>query len=277
MYRHIISILLVVLIAVTPVSYAFAFTLPCLKECSSLLDTNKMGKKVKASFPGGEKEMFKYIGQNLIYPEKSKANNIEGRVIVEFIVSKEGVITEPYIVIGLDQFCDKEVIRIVTSMPNWTPATLDGLPIDSKIKLPISFKTEKDFRKNEYFLDTKSISEKEFNKIKSNKIKTLVIEREEFLTKMNVFSVKMLKLGPLEIQNITQSGNKVSFDLLALPENGVIKTEIIDGNGMNLSTKMILVPTAKNKVTLTIPANTKKPVFLGINQLGTTMNINLTN
>jgi TonB family protein len=243
---------------------------------SSVEDTIKTGKKVKASYPGGEKEMFKFIGENLKYPQKSRENYVEGRVIVEFTVSTEGEIIEPNILIGLDQFCDKEVLRIVNAMPNWIPASLNGTPTASKIKLPISFKAEKPFRKNDYYLDSKSISENEFNKLKPNKIKTLVIQREEFLTKMNVYTFKMLKTAFFEIQNISYVENTVSFDIISLPENGIIKTEVIDGNGKPIATKMILEPKSINDLKLSFPSTAKKPIFLGINQLGTTINVSLT-
>jgi TonB family protein len=278
MYNKIKSTIIVLLIFINTTSNSFANKIEVvyLQDWTCLKDTNKVGKRVKASYPGGEKELFKYLAESIRYPAKTRANNIEGRVIVEFTVTKEGLVSDPTIIVGLDQFCDKEVIRVVNEMPKWIPATQDGVPIDSKVKLPASFRSEHVGRKNEYFLDSKSISEKQFAKLTPQKIKTMVIERTEFSTKMDVFTFKMLKTPYFEIQNISYVENTVGFDVITLPENGIIKAEIIDGNGKPIATKMIIEPKSINDLKLSFPSTAKKPIFLGINQLGTTMNINLT-
>lgn len=95
-------------------------------------------------FPGGEKAMMQYIGSNLKYPKDAAAEKVEGRVIVRFVVSKIGEISNVTIIRSLDPRCDEEVIRIVREMPKWTPGKQGGKEVDVYYTLPILYKLEKD-------------------------------------------------------------------------------------------------------------------------------------
>lgn len=90
-------------------------------------------------FPGGSAKMMEYITKNLVYPSEAKKNKIEGRVFVSFIVEKDGSITNVKVLRGLGSGCDEEAIRIVEKMPNWTPGSNSGKPINVKFTLPIRF------------------------------------------------------------------------------------------------------------------------------------------
>jgi TonB family protein len=95
--------------------------------------------EVKASFQGGELSRKNFIEVNLIYPQNSLEANIEGNVVVEFIVDKQGYILEPKIISSLDKYTDMEVIRLVKRMPKWIPGTMNGLPVSSYVRLPVNF------------------------------------------------------------------------------------------------------------------------------------------
>lgn len=97
---------------------------------------------IMPEFKGGIDSLMNFIKQNLNYPEWEKQNKIEGKVFVTFIVDKYGKIKEPKIlqsVQGSKNF-DKEVIRIVNSMPDWIPGQKDGKNVDVRFYLPINFK-----------------------------------------------------------------------------------------------------------------------------------------
>lgn len=96
----------------------------------------------QAEYPGGAGSMFRYLAQNLIYPQMSIENGTQGRVIVRFMVRKDGSISEISIVRSVDPYIDKEAIRLVKSMPKWKPAQVKGKPVNCWYALPINFKFE---------------------------------------------------------------------------------------------------------------------------------------
>lgn len=71
-------------------------------------------------FPGGQQAMFKYLSENVKYPTIAHENRIQGRVVVQFVVNKDGSISEVEVVrSGGDPSLDKEAVRLISSMPNW--------------------------------------------------------------------------------------------------------------------------------------------------------------
>lgn len=94
-------------------------------------------------FPGGNTELMKYIANNLKYPTIAAENGIEGRVIVRFVVGKDGRVSNIEIQRGLDSSCDKEARRVVESMPRWTPGRQNGREVPVYFTLPILFKLQK--------------------------------------------------------------------------------------------------------------------------------------
>lgn len=94
-------------------------------------------------FPGGDAELMKFIGSNLKYPTIAAENGIEGRVVIRFVVSKEGTVTDAQVVRSLDPSCDKEAIRVVKSMPKWVPGKQNGRNVPVYYTLPVLFKLQK--------------------------------------------------------------------------------------------------------------------------------------
>ncbi|HLP32125.1 MAG TPA: energy transducer TonB [Bacteroidia bacterium] len=97
---------------------------------------------IMPEFKGGIDSLTSFIKQNLEYPEWERENKIEGKVFVNFVVNKNGKITDPKIlrsVQGSKNF-DKEVIRVINNMPDWTPGQQDGKNVDVQFNLPIHFK-----------------------------------------------------------------------------------------------------------------------------------------
>lgn len=97
-------------------------------------------------FPGGEEELKKYVSSNIKYPEEALKNNVEGRVSVSFYVDTLGRVKDIQVLKGIAYGCDEEAIRIVKSMPKWTPATLDNKPVRIQMSLPIVFSLTKNGR-----------------------------------------------------------------------------------------------------------------------------------
>jgi periplasmic protein TonB len=94
------------------------------------------------SFPDGEAAMFKYIRERIKYPAIAKENGIEGHVVVQFEVSKDGQIQKVQVVRGIGGGCDEEAARVVRSMPAWKPGKHNGKPVKVSFTLPIKFKLE---------------------------------------------------------------------------------------------------------------------------------------
>lgn len=110
------------------------------------------------SFPGGETEMGKYIGENLKYPVEAQTKGIQGRVTIRFIVAKTGEISDATVVRGIDPECDAEALRVINAMPKWTPGKQNGKIVPVYFTIPIVFKL-KDDRSTVLILDGKEISE----------------------------------------------------------------------------------------------------------------------
>lgn len=103
----------------------------------------------QAEFPGGIAALMNWLSMNIRYPEKAYKENIQGRVIVKFIIEKDGKVSNPTIVRGIDPELDKESIRVVKEMPAWQPAENNGKAVASYFNLPISFKLTDDSAKKE--------------------------------------------------------------------------------------------------------------------------------
>ncbi len=100
-------------------------------------------------FPGGEAEMMKYLAQNIQYPVNAARNNVEGRVVLQFVVEKDGRIGEVKIARTVDPELDAEALRVVKSMPNFIPGRQNGKPVAVWYTIPISFKLQSKPQKQE--------------------------------------------------------------------------------------------------------------------------------
>ena len=91
-------------------------------------------------FPGGTSALMEFLNKNIRYPEEACKKDIQGRVVCSFVVEKDGSISDAKIVRSVDPSLDEEALRIVNSMPNWTPGTQDGKPVRVKYTIPLTFK-----------------------------------------------------------------------------------------------------------------------------------------
>lgn len=94
------------------------------------------------SFPGGQGALMQWLRDNIEYPVIAAENGIEGRVIVQFVVSKSGSISNVNVVRGVDPSLDKEAVRVVSNMPNWTPGKQNGTTVNVRYTLPVTFKLQ---------------------------------------------------------------------------------------------------------------------------------------
>ena len=95
-------------------------------------------------FPGGQVLMLKYLADNIKYPASAVKAKKQGRVIVTFIVQKDGSVTHAKIAKSIDPELDAEALRVVKGMPKWTPGTQNGKPVNVKYSVPVKFSLQKD-------------------------------------------------------------------------------------------------------------------------------------
>ena len=93
-------------------------------------------------FPGGMGECMKWLGKNIKYPTIAQENGVQGRVIVQFVVTKEGNIEEPVVANGVDPYLDAEALRLIKAMPKWKPGKQRGKEVNVKYTLPIDFRIQ---------------------------------------------------------------------------------------------------------------------------------------
>lgn len=94
------------------------------------------------SFPGGPSALMKYLSENVRYPVVAQENGVQGRVVVSFVVEKDGHITDVKVVRSVDPSLDKEAARVVKSMPSWIPGKQNGSAVRVKYNVPVSFKLQ---------------------------------------------------------------------------------------------------------------------------------------
>lgn len=89
---------------------------------------------------GGMKAFYAHVNSTIKYPSQARRMGVQGRVFVQFVIEKDGSITQVEIIRGISDTCDKEAIRVVSSAPSWNPGKQRGKPVRVKMVLPISFK-----------------------------------------------------------------------------------------------------------------------------------------
>jgi TonB family protein len=108
---------------------------PSASKDSIFSDVEKM-----PSFPGGEEALTEYMSANMKYPISAAENGIKGRVSVCFVVASDGSVVDTRIMHSLDPACDQEVIRMIESMPKWTPGMKDGKAVSVYYTLSVRYK-----------------------------------------------------------------------------------------------------------------------------------------
>ena len=96
--------------------------------------------EVMPQFPGGQIAMLQYLMKNIKYPEQAMKEGIQGRITVRFIVEKDGSISDVKPVLSVHPLLNKEAVRVVKSMPKWSPGKHNGKPVRVRFNLPVMFK-----------------------------------------------------------------------------------------------------------------------------------------
>lgn len=94
------------------------------------------------SFPGGQSALFDFMAKNIKYPEVAEDNGIQGRVLVTFIVKKDGSLSDVRVAKSVDPSLDKEAVRIIKSMPKWNPGIHRGRYVNVKFTVPVTFRLQ---------------------------------------------------------------------------------------------------------------------------------------
>lgn len=140
---HIILILLIVnnLIALASTTST--------TEHSNLADSTKLLQEKgftlveqMPQFPGGEKAMMDFLSRNINYPQRAMENGIQGKVVVQFVVTKNGTIGEVKVIRSIDPDLDKEAIRVCKLLPKFIPGKMNGQPVNVWYTMPITFKLQ---------------------------------------------------------------------------------------------------------------------------------------
>jgi tonB family C-terminal domain len=109
---------------------------------SSQDDPEKIYESVDESptFPGGFKALLKYLAKNIQYPQEAVKSMIQGKVILQFVIERDGTIGDLGVRQGVDPLLDAEAIRVVRSMPRWTPGKKDDKAVRCHFILPVVFR-----------------------------------------------------------------------------------------------------------------------------------------
>ncbi len=94
------------------------------------------------SFPGGQGALMKYLSENIKYPVVAQENGVQGRVVVSFVVERDGSITDVNVVRSVDPSLDREATRVVKAMPKWIPGKQNGSAVRVKYNVPVSFRLQ---------------------------------------------------------------------------------------------------------------------------------------
>ena len=119
------------------------FTAPVIKKDEEA-EPEKVFDMVEQmpTFPGGQQELMAYLGKNIKYPTIAQENGTQGRVIIQFVVERDGTISDVHIARGVDPYLDKEAVRVVQSMPKWIPGKQNGKAVRVKFTVPVMFRLQ---------------------------------------------------------------------------------------------------------------------------------------
>lgn len=93
-------------------------------------------------FPGGPAALIKYLSEHTKYPVVAQENGVQGRVTVQFVVEKDGSISDVHVLRGVDPSLDKEAVRVVKSLPRWTPGKQNGITVRVNYRVPVLFRLQ---------------------------------------------------------------------------------------------------------------------------------------
>lgn len=93
-------------------------------------------------FPGGQDKLFQYLKENIKYPDDAEKAGLEGRVVCQFVVDKDGSITDINVIQSINGSLDTEAVRVIKAMPKWKPGKMKGEAVRVKFTIPISFRLQ---------------------------------------------------------------------------------------------------------------------------------------
>lgn len=111
----------------------------CRKEEAMLEEPIYIGVEVAPEFPGGDVEIRNFLNKTLNYPSEAIKAKVQGRVITQFLIEKDGTIGDVKILKGIGYGCDEEAVRVIRLMPKWIPGKMEGKVVRVYFTLPISF------------------------------------------------------------------------------------------------------------------------------------------
>lgn len=109
------------------------------QQSSSGSDTVYVEVDQRPEFPGGKSALFEYLGAEIDYPEKSRQREVEGEVVINFVVKKDGSVGKVEVQKSVSKLLDKEAKRVVREMPQWKPGRHDGNIVRVRYRVPIRF------------------------------------------------------------------------------------------------------------------------------------------
>lgn len=114
------------------------------KEPEKKVEKEEVFKSVEQmpTFPGGEAALMKYLSSHIQYPTMAQENNVQGRVVVQFVVTKTGKVGDVKVVRSVDKDLDREAVRVCKSLPNFVPGRQNGQPVNVWYTLPVTFKLQ---------------------------------------------------------------------------------------------------------------------------------------
>lgn len=131
-------------VGITPQTQAKLAAAPKKQVKSQGENLGKVFKVVEQmpEFPGGAPELYQYLARNIKYPKSAKERKVQGRVISQFVVRKDGSITDVKVVKGVDAELDAEAVRVISGMPKWQPGIQKGEAVDVKYTIPVTFRLD---------------------------------------------------------------------------------------------------------------------------------------
>ncbi len=190
------------------------------------------------TFPGGIKEMYKFVAQNLRYPTAAQRANTQGKVFVKFIVRKDGSTSDMTVLKGIGNGCDEETVRVIGMMPKWNAGKQNGIPVNVFFTMPVSFVLEggeeEQKRTNREKL---TIIENNSSKIWTNSEDIIrEMERVKVISRDKSKSVDMTESGDGKVCIVEIHDKLVSPITSTIPTSRAIEDEKITIRGQGKST-----------------------------------------
>ena len=159
----------------------------------------------KPEFPGGDAALLQYISDNIHYPEEASDKKIQGRVVVRFVINKDGSVGETSVLRSADPLLDKEALRVVGTLPSFKPGEVDGKPVSVYYVLPIGFSLKDDAKKENSAMPVvkvKSVDDKQVADVDGRK------EEVKVYVDGKLYEGNLADIDPSKIESMTVDKSK---------------------------------------------------------------------